>query len=42
MWLTDAMSAVNVIINVLVPTAVFNAMPKKTVKTINKIGRAHV
>ena len=37
MWLTEAMRAVKVIINVLVPTAVLRSMPRKTVKTTSII-----
>ncbi len=37
MWLTEAMSAVKVMMKVLVPTAVFRSMPRKTVKTTSII-----
>ena len=37
MWLTDAISAVKVMMKVLVPTAVFSSMPRKAVNTISII-----
>ena len=36
-WLIEAISAVNVMIKVLVPTAVFKFIPRKKVNTINII-----
>ena len=36
-WLTDAISAVKVMMKVLVPTAVLSSMPRKAVKTISII-----
>ena len=37
MWLVEAIRAVNVIMNVLVPTAVLSSIPKKAVKIISII-----
>ena len=37
MWLTDAIKAVNVIMKVLVPTAVFSSIPKKADRTISMV-----
>ena len=36
-WLTEAISAVNVMMKVLVPTAVFSSIPRKAVNTISII-----
>ena len=37
MWLVEAMRAVNVMMKVLVPTAVLSSMPRKAVKTMSII-----